>query len=429
MSLSNKTRKKVARAILPLLLVPFAALIYYVVGDVSSGTEEPPSPKGLNVQLPSPNQQDKGLDKLDTYRKAAADSAKRRDQESSTMMDYFSMRREQPETDQTQLPTGAVESPFSPNHPSYGSVNSRTGYATGRNEKQLSVLENKLQHIQQTIDRGPEPPPPSYTMPASPDPALAQLESQMDALQRGISGDNELNQMGGMLKDILDIQHPERVRERIRQQSAAKSGAAFPVTSIPRSATSAYFGGVTSPADTGKPKMVGAQPSKSVFYDNTAGNDTLFNQYLAIQAAIHEQQSLVSGATVKIRLLQSVYVDGRLIPEGTFIFGSCQLTGERLGIEVTSIRTGTALFPVKLTVYDLDGNAGIRIPGSINRDASKESADQAIQSAAFGTLDPSIGAQAASAGIETARKMLSRKIKLVRVTLSADYPILLYNKQ
>lgn len=428
MNLSNKTRKKLARALLPLLLVPFAALIYYAFGGGTKNADDHTLPEGFNAQLPSPSQNDKELDKLDTYKKAAADSAKRRDQESSTMMDYFSMRRQQPE-EAAPVESGVVESPFSPEQDAYSATRHRSATPASRNEQQLSVLENKLKQIQHTIDRGPEPIAPSYALPASPDPALAQLENQMDAMQQGLSPDNELNQMGGMLKDILDIQHPERVRERIRQQSAAKSGSAFPVTSIPKSATSAYFGGVTSSADTGNPKKPGQHPNKSVFYDNTGKQDTLFNQYLAIQAAIHEQQSLVSGATVKIRLLQPVYVDGRLIPEGTFLFGNCQLTGERLGIEVASIRSGTSLFPVKLTVYDLDGNAGIRIPGSINRDASKESADQAIQTAAIGTLDPSIGAQAASAGIETARKMLSRKIKLVRVTLNADYPILLFSKQ
>ncbi len=41
------------------------------------------------------------------------------------------------------------------------------------------------------------------------------------------------------------------------------------------------------------------------------------------------------------------------------------------------------------------------------------------------TLDPSIGAQAAGAGIQAAKTLLSRKVKLVKVTVKAGYKVLL----
>lgn len=81
--------------------------------------------------------------------------------------------------------------------------------------------------------------------------------------------------------------------------------------------------------------------------------------------------------------------------------------------------------PVALSVYDMDGMAGIYIPGAITRDVAKQSTDNALQSVALNSLDPSIGAQAASAGIETAKTLISKKVKLVRVTVKAGYQILL----
>ena len=39
-----------------------------------------------------------------------------------------------------------------------------------------------------------------------------------------------------------------------------------------------------------------------------------------IEAVIHENQSLVNGATVKLRLLNDVYINGSLIPKGNFVF-------------------------------------------------------------------------------------------------------------
>ena len=73
----------------------------------------------------------------------------------------------------------------------------------------------------------------------------------------------------------------------------------------------------------------------------------------------------------------------------------------------------------------MDGLEGIYVPGSISRDAGKQSTDQAISTIGMGPPDPSIGAQAASAGIQAAKTLLSKKIKLVRVTVNAGYHVLL----
>ena len=98
-------------------------------------------------------------------------------------------------------------------------------------------------------------------------------------------------------------------------------------------------------------------------------------------------------------------------------------------ISIESIRYRSALFPVELSAYDADGMQGIYIPGAITRDVAKQSGERAIQSFGLGTLDPSLGAQAASAGIETARSLLSKKVKLVKVTVKAGYRVWLKDEQ
>jgi hypothetical protein len=40
-------------------------------------------------------------------------------------------------------------------------------------------------------------------------------------------------------------------------------------------------------------------------------------------------------------------------------------------------------------------------------------------------MDPSLGAQAASAGIQAAKTLISKKVKLVKVTVKAGYQVLL----
>jgi conjugative transposon TraM protein len=148
----------------------------------------------------------------------------------------------------------------------------------------------------------------------------------------------------------------------------------------------------------------------------------------AVEAVVHETETLVDGSIVKLRLVNDIYVNGNLIPKGNFLFGQASLGGERLTIEINSIRYNNSIFPVQLEVYDLDGLAGIHVPGAITRDVAKQSADNSLQSLELTSLNPSLAAQATSAGVNTARSLLSRRVKLVKVTVKANYKVLLWNK-
>jgi uncharacterized protein YwlG (UPF0340 family) len=76
-------------------------------------------------------------------------------------------------------------------------------------------------------------------------------------------------------------------------------------------------------------------------------------------------------------------------------------------------------------VYDQDGIEGIYIPGALSRDVGKQSSDRMIQSVNVPIIDQSVGAQAASAGIEVAKTFLGRKAKLIQVSVKAGYRVLL----
>ncbi|WP_164891030.1 conjugative transposon protein TraM [Botryobacter ruber] len=145
-----------------------------------------------------------------------------------------------------------------------------------------------------------------------------------------------------------------------------------------------------------------------------------------VEAAIHETKILIAGATVKMRLLQDVYLSGRRVAKGNLVFGTCRISGERLHIEVSSVLIGNVVLPVALAAYDLDGQEGLYIPGALTREAAKQGADRVVnQSLQLSTLSPSIGAQAASAGIEAAKGLLSRKARQLKVTVNAGHRLLL----
>jgi len=127
--------------------------------------------------------------------------------------------------------------------------------------------------------------------------------------------------------------------------------------------------------------------------------------------------------------MNDIFINGVLIPKDNFVFGTADLNGERLGIKISSLRYRNSIFPVELSAYDMDGMTGIYIPGAITRDVAKQSADRAAQQIDFSTLNPSIGAQAANAGIEAAKTLFSRKVKLVKVTVKAGYLVLLRDEK
>jgi hypothetical protein len=91
-----------------------------------------------------------------------------------------------------------------------------------------------------------------------------------------------------------------------------------------------------------------------------------------------------------------------------------------LKISVSSIRFKNFILPVSLKVYDMDGQEGVYVPGSINRTVAKESANNAMGGMNTTTIDPSLGTQAASAGIEAAKSLFTKKVKLVKMTVRAD---------
>ena len=149
----------------------------------------------------------------------------------------------------------------------------------------------------------------------------------------------------------------------------------------------------------------------------------------AIAAVIPMDQTLVTGGTIALRLEEDVRIHGLSIPRGQWVYGVVSISNDRMIIHIRSLRSDRSLYNTDLQVYDLDGLPGIHIPGMISRDVAKESADEGVSGLNVTTYDPSLGAQAANAGIQTARTLFSRKVRLVRVFVRAGYQVLLKNSK
>jgi conjugative transposon TraM protein len=250
------------------------------------------------------------------------------------------------------------------------------------------------------------------------------LEEMMQSMaNQNDDQDPELNQLSGMLESILDIQHPDRVQEKLRKVSAAQRGQVFSI------ATKMLEDNISSLQTTSlNPAVSDGRSKGNTFYSLDEPVSEGYSQN-TVAAVIHETQTIVNGSTVKLRLVNAIFINGVQVPKNNFLFGIASLKGERLIIKISSIRYNNSLFPVDLAVYDLDGLSGIYIPGAINRDVAKASADRSVQTLGVATLDDSWGAQAAGVGIEAAKSLLSKKVKLVKVVVKAGYQVLLRDEK
>jgi conjugative transposon TraM protein len=237
----------------------------------------------------------------------------------------------------------------------------------------------------------------------------------------GGNEDPEMMKLNGMMEKILDIQHPERVKDKSRPTSEANKGQVFSVNVNPAKDLYSLLINNSTVAQGGSAINRFYSLDEDVKADTIAGN--------AIRAMVHQTQTLVDGSTVKLRLLDDVFINGNLIPKDNFVYGVASLNGERLIIKINSIRCGNSLYPVDLSVFDMDGLAGVYIPGAITRDVAKQSAERAVQGIGFTTLDPSLKGQAANAGIEAAKTLVSKKAKLIKVMVKAGYQLLLRDEK
>ena len=150
-----------------------------------------------------------------------------------------------------------------------------------------------------------------------------------------------------------------------------------------------------------------------------------------ISACVHTQQTVTDGQTVRFRLLEPMLVSGKEIPRNTPLVGVAKIQGERLNVLISSLEYHGNIIPVELAVYDTDGQAGIFIPGSMERSAAKEIvAGMGTSAGSSMNFSTDAGAQlAADLGkglIQGTSQYFSKKMRTVKVHLKAGYKVLLY---
>jgi hypothetical protein len=149
------------------------------------------------------------------------------------------------------------------------------------------------------------------------------------------------------------------------------------------------------------------------------------SQFKAIPATIDGNQKVLQGGIVKLKLNDSIRLKNVWLPKGQLLFGNANITNQRLLLNIKTVRIGSAIIPVDLNVYSLDGLPGINAPEAEIAGAAGNGADNALSGMEFMSMDQSLATQAAAGGIEAAKGLFSKKIRRVKVKLKGGQPLLL----
>ena len=124
----------------------------------------------------------------------------------------------------------------------------------------------------------------------------------------------------------------------------------------------------------------------STFNVGKSGINSGFNAFYKekensfIKAVIDENNKGFLGSRIRFRLLEDIFVGNRKIDKGSILYG--QISGfsmQRVDLKIVSVFTKSEIFPVNLSIYDIDGMKGLYVPQSVFREMMREMGSNSVQ--------------------------------------------------
>ncbi len=151
----------------------------------------------------------------------------------------------------------------------------------------------------------------------------------------------------------------------------------------------------------------------------------------AIKAVVYgEQKNVTTASQVKLRLLESVTVNGVSIPKNTALYAKASFSANRMHLKTESITYNGSIYPFNAEIYDLDGFEGLYVPDNVVNEAGKQTTSGTVSGASLGVTP----AQRIISGMVTSttsaiKNVASGKIKETKVTLPANYKLIVKRKE
>lgn len=433
----QQRQKRKKMLIYPLFFLLFAGSMWLIFAPSSDKKEKEQQTKGLNTDLPMP--EEKGLvgNKREAYEQEAI-RQKDKDKKRSLSDFAFLLEEEQSKKGQDRsLGTKSSLSDYSKNSQGNG-----TGVQTKSLDKSASIRSSvgAYQNINRQLGSWYDQPKVETDQQVQ-----SKLENRIQELERKLEEDalrkkTEDDQLDVIEKSYqLAAKYMPAAANQGANSSPAESGKATSNVSSDEKT-------IAQPVRQVKANVVSflgssGNSSEGAEYDSkvhdagfrtVTGNVESTNKN-SIRACINQTVTLTNGKELQLRLLESIQVGDLLIPANTLITGPCRISGERMNVTVTSIQYAGNIVPVQLQVYGTDGQAGISVPGNDAVTAAKEVASSLASSSGSSIMiSDNAGSQlAADLGkglIQGASQFVSKKMSTVRVTIKAGYQVLLLPK-
>lgn len=376
---------------------------------------------GFNTELPDPRGAGIEADKMAAYKQA--DMIRLQEEKKHTLADFSALadghRQENvPETEPAQDIESENErrayrsvgndktEAFASSASAYNDINTTLGsfYESPEEDPEKESLKAEVEQLRQT----------AATQTAGPS-----YEEQVALLEKSYELAAKYMPSGGSTGTAESEETESPSREKKAKAVLVGQVSSPVVSSLPHPlADSMQFARLLSGMNAGFHTAVGS-----------AGTQRTKN---TIRACVHGDQTVISGQSVRLRLLESMRVGSYVLPRNTLLTGEGRIQGERLGIEILQVEYDGNVIPVELTVLDSDGQDGIFIPGSTEANAVREVAANMGQNlgTTISITNQSAGNQLLSElGRETIQgvsQYISKKMREEKVHLKSGYGLMLY---
>ena len=379
---------------------------------------------GFNAELPDPRGAGIEADKIAAYE--LEDMRVKQEQKMRTLEDFTAMTTDDEEEEVVEIPE----------EPRYigggGSSSSYRGGSSSRSNS-FSTSTSAYNDINATLGS-------FYEQPRE-DPEKEALKAELEELKQSMAQQQNSQPTYADQVALLEKSYELAAKYMPGNTAATSEGAAEEVETTTRSgkAKAQPVGHVTTPVVSALAQPVSdsvmiARLSQSVGggFHTAVGEAPQQTARNTIKACVHGDQTITSGQSVRLRLLEAMRVGKYVLPRNTLITGEGSIKGERLDIEILQVEHNGTIIPVELTVHDNDGQAGIFIPGSMEASAAKEMAANLGQNlgTSISITNQSAGDQLLSevgrGAIQGVSQYISKKMREEKVHLKSGYTLMLY---
>lgn len=189
---------------------------------------------------------------------------------------------------------------------------------------------------------------------------------------------------------------------------------------------------VKAPAENEPPSEVVRKVKTASDYFNTLATNV--QEPKLVKAIIDEEIKAVDGSRVRLRLLDDVEIDRRVVKQGTYLYAIMSgFSSGRVKGNISSILVDDELVKVSLSLYDTDGLEGLYVPNSQFRETGKDVASGAVtgnlnmNTGSYGNSFSQWGMQAVTNAYQKTSNAIGKAIKKNKVKLKYGTFVYLVN--